>query len=56
MCPPRPEALLDAIRKLQQKIKKESILTRKEFVNLHTSALEEKNNMLEVKGGYNGLE
>ena len=51
MCPPRPEALLDAVRKLQKKIKKETIMNRKEFVNLHTSALEEKNNMLEVKGG-----
>ena len=51
MCPPRPEALLDAVRKLQRKIKNESVLTRKEFVNSHTSRLEEKNNLLEVKGG-----
>ena len=51
MCPPRPEALLDAVRKLQKKIKNESVLTRKEFVNSHTSRLEEKNNLLEVKGG-----
>lgn len=35
MCPPRPEALLDAIRKLQAKIKQESILTRKEFIQSH---------------------
>ena len=51
MCPPRPEALIDAIRKLQDKIKKESVLHRKEFVNAHTSALKENNKMLEVKGG-----
>ena len=41
MCPPKPEALLDAIRKLQKNIKKESIMTRKEFVNRHTSPLKE---------------
>lgn len=51
MCPPRPEALLDAIRKLQKKIKNESILTRKEFMNSHISGLEERNHILEVKGG-----
>lgn len=42
MCPPKPESLLDAIRKLQNKIKKEeSILTRKEFMNKHKSVLKE---------------
>ncbi len=51
MCPPKPEALLDAIRKLQDNIRKESILTRKEFVNSHASNLEENNGILEVKGG-----
>ena len=51
MCPPKPEALLDALRKLQKKIKKESILNRKEFVNSHTSNLIERGKLLEVKGG-----
>ena len=51
MCPPRPEALIDAVRKLQNKIKKESIMNRKSFVNSHSSNLEEKNAMLELKGG-----
>ena len=45
-CPPKPEALLDAIRKLQTNIKKESILTRKEFMNNHTSPLKEYCGML----------
>ena len=35
MCPPRPDALLDAVIKLQQKIRKESILTRKDFLEKH---------------------
>ena len=51
MCPPRPEALIDAVRKLQNKIKKESIMDRKSFVNSHSSNLEEKNGMLELEGG-----
>ena len=41
MCPPTPEALLDAIRKLQKQIKKESITKRKEFVENHTPKLKE---------------
>lgn len=41
MCPPKPESLLDAIRKLQNKIKKESITERKEFMNKHKSNLKE---------------
>lgn len=51
MCPPRPEALIDAVRKLQEKIKHESILDRKKFVESHVSNLEEKNGILELKGG-----
>ena len=46
MCPPKPEALIDAIRKLQQKIKNESITTRKSFVNSHTSELMQEGELL----------
>lgn len=46
MCPPRPEALIDAIRKLQANIRKESITTRREFLKKHTSRLSEKNEIL----------
>lgn len=41
MCPPKPESLLDAIRKLQSNIKKESVLERKSFMNNHSSNLKE---------------
>ena len=41
MCPPRPEALLDAIRKLQKNIKKESVKTRKHFMANHDGVLTE---------------
>ena len=41
MCPPKPEALLDAIRKLQSNIKKESIIKRSEFMQEHHSSLKE---------------
>jgi NADH-quinone oxidoreductase subunit B len=41
MCPPKPEALIDAIRELQKGIKKESILDRKTFVERHKSSLKE---------------
>jgi NADH-quinone oxidoreductase subunit B len=41
MCPPKPEALLDAIRKLQAKIKTESLLDRKSFLNNHETLLKE---------------
>ena len=51
MCPPKPEALIDAVRKLQKKIvKNESIMTRKEFMNSHSSNLTEDGELLvEVK-------
>ena len=41
MCPPKPESLLDAIKKLQSDIKKESIIHRKEFMEKHTPKLKE---------------
>lgn len=49
MCPPRPEALIDAIRKLQAQIKKETIIRRKEFINQHNSALQECGSLLVTK-------
>ena len=54
MCPPKPEALIDAIRKLQQKIvKNETILKRKDFVDSHSSKLVQKGELLmEVKSEY----
>ena len=55
MCPPRPEALIDAIRKLQNKIRKESVLDRKDFVNLHPPHLMDINGILGEKGGSNEL-
>src|SRR5574344_974558 len=39
MCPPKPEALLDAIIKLQKKIRKEDITKRKELISKHVSLL-----------------
>lgn len=46
MCPPKPESLLDAIRKLQTKIKGESILNRKEFMENHSTKLKECDGLL----------
>ncbi len=34
-CPPRPEALLDSIIQLQKKIKKETLLERKQYLEAH---------------------
>ncbi len=39
MCPPTPSALLDAIIKLQKKIRKETILDRKKYIDAHVSTL-----------------
>ena len=39
MCPPKPEALIDAIRKLQAEIKKESIKNRKNYIERHKPLL-----------------
>ena len=41
MCPPKPESLIDAIRKLQKNIKQESLVNRAEFVKAHVSNLKE---------------
>ena len=49
MCPPRPDALFDAVLKLQKKIKKESILTRKEFMDGHKIHFEERDEILVLK-------
>lgn len=49
MCPPRPEALIDAIRKLQKKIKTESVTKRGEFMNSHKTNLTEKDGILVKK-------
>ena len=47
MCPPKPEALFDGIIKLQKNIRKESILTRKEFLSKHKTKLKEKDGLLQ---------
>lgn len=39
MCPPKPEALLDSIIKLQKKIRKETILNRQKYIAQHVSPL-----------------
>jgi NADH-quinone oxidoreductase subunit B len=39
MCPPKPEALLDSIIKLQKQIRKETILDRQKYIANHVSAL-----------------
>ena len=39
MCPPKPEALLDSIIKLQKKIRKETILDRKKIIASHNTEL-----------------
>ena len=39
MCPPKPEALLDSIIKLQKEIRKETVLNRQKYIANHISAL-----------------
>ncbi len=39
MCPPKPEALIDSIRKLQTKIRTETLAKRKEYIDAHKSKL-----------------
>ena len=39
MCPPKPEALLDSIIKLQKKIRRETILDRKKIIASHITDL-----------------
>lgn len=39
MCPPKPEALLDSLIKLQKKIRKETILDRQKYIASHVSEL-----------------
>ena len=48
MCPPRPEALLVALQKLQKMIKKESIISRKKYVESHDVMLKEEKGMLVI--------
>ncbi len=53
MCPPKPEALLDAIIKLQNNIKKESLIDRQKFVTKHCSYLKEEDDILIKDSGLN---
>jgi len=41
MCPPKPEFLIDSILELQNNIKKETILERRDFVKKHQIKLKE---------------
>lgn len=53
MCPPKPEALLDSLIKLQKKIRKETILDRQKYIAEHVSALkiDEENEILIENSG-----
>lgn len=45
MCPPKPEALIDAIKKLQNKIKQESLIKREAFISSHKTNLHLKDDL-----------
>jgi NADH:ubiquinone oxidoreductase subunit B-like Fe-S oxidoreductase len=52
MCPPKPEALLDSIIKLQKEIRKETILDRQKYIANHECSLVlDKNSELLVNAG-----
>ena len=53
MCPPRPEALFDAILKLQKKIKKESILNRENLIAKHETLLKPEKELLVLDNDLN---
>lgn len=55
MCPPKPEALLDAIIKLQKQIRTETILDRQKYIAKHISNLkiDEENDILIEDSGIN---
>lgn len=44
MCPPKPEALLDSIIKLQKEIRKETIVDRQKYIDAHVSPLKNEPN------------
>ena len=46
-CPPKPEALIDALIKLQKGVQNESILKRKEELKRHTDYISEDINTVE---------
>ncbi len=45
MCPPKPEALIDAIKKLQHKIKQESLINRDAYIRSHKTNLQQKDDL-----------
>ena len=53
MCPPRPEALFDAIKKKKKKIKKESILNRENLIAKHETLLKPEKELLVLDNDLN---